>query len=268
MPDQPLADSSPAALNNRPPSTHELLTQLTSGPTSREVAAVTLRTALTALYPSLDIDQTWPWSSRRIGASSMIGSSPPRPKHLAHLGAGTPDADPGNWQIYLDGEHFLTLQPGRPAPVHLPVKSTPLRACSTSCPNLMLVAQEQYLKYWNASNGMAGPRWRVFARPAAQGVECHGARGLGRTRLRHGPPTVPFSRARRTLRPGPLQHPRLPDRHRCTARWPDRPRRPHGHGRADWRTRTGQANPGKIHWSTATRNSTRSNSSGNNCPVA
>lgn len=44
------------ANNHRPPSTYELLTQLTTGPTAREVAAATLRSALKELYPNLNID--------------------------------------------------------------------------------------------------------------------------------------------------------------------------------------------------------------------
>lgn len=42
--------------NHRPPSTYELLTQLTTGPTTHEVAATTLRAALKELYPTLNID--------------------------------------------------------------------------------------------------------------------------------------------------------------------------------------------------------------------
>ncbi|WP_256588130.1 hypothetical protein [Pseudomonas sp. LG1D9] len=55
MPNQsPTANQSNA--NNRPPSTYDLLTQLTTGPSSRDVAAATLRSALKEQYPLLDID--------------------------------------------------------------------------------------------------------------------------------------------------------------------------------------------------------------------
>lgn len=164
MPDQPLADSSPAALNNRPPSTYELLTQLTSGPTSREVAAVTLRAALTALYPSLDIDPdlamvvTPNW---RIVDDRVVPAPAYATSLTSVLARQTLTPEP---VIYLDGEHFLTLQPDAQPPVHLPVKIDAIARMLNELSELMLVAfQEQYLKYWNASNGMAGPRWRVFA---------------------------------------------------------------------------------------------------------
>ena len=39
-----------------PPSANDLLTQLTTGPSLREVAAATLRSSLRELYPDLDID--------------------------------------------------------------------------------------------------------------------------------------------------------------------------------------------------------------------
>ncbi|WP_321362173.1 hypothetical protein [Pseudomonas extremaustralis] len=116
MPDQPLADSSPAALNNRPPSTYELLTQLTSGPTSREVAAVTLRAALTALYPSLDIDPdlamvvTPNW---RIVDDRVVPAPAYATSLTSVLARQTLTPEP---VIYLDGEHFLTLQPDAQPP--------------------------------------------------------------------------------------------------------------------------------------------------------
>ncbi|KTC44297.1 hypothetical protein AO262_34120 [Pseudomonas fluorescens ABAC62] len=44
------------APNNQPPTTYELLTQLSAGPNSREVASATLRAALKEQYPTLEID--------------------------------------------------------------------------------------------------------------------------------------------------------------------------------------------------------------------
>ncbi|WP_411390995.1 dermonecrotic toxin domain-containing protein [Pseudomonas sp. MPB23] len=159
-----MPDSPPAALNNRPPSTYELLTQLTSGPTSREVAAVTLRAALKALYPTLDIDPdlamvvTPDW---RIVDDQVVPGPAYATSLTSVLARQTLTPEP---VIYLDGEHFLTLQPNAQPPVHLPVKIDAIARMINELSELMLFAfQEQYLKYWNASNGMAGPRWRVFA---------------------------------------------------------------------------------------------------------
>jgi len=164
MPEATLPDHPSVTSHNRPPTTYELLTQLTSGPNSREVAAVTLRSALKELYPTLAIDpdlamvvtpnwrvvddQVLSAPAYAMSLTSVLASQMLNPKPV----------------IYLDGEHFLTLQPDARPPVHLPVKIDAIARMINELSELMLSAfQEQYLNYWNASDGRSGHRWKVFS---------------------------------------------------------------------------------------------------------
>lgn len=113
--------TSPPVLPGLSSAQNALLTQLVTGPSIREVATHALQPALKALYPNLHIDPrlamvvmpTWAYHNGRVE---------PGPRHfksltdtLVHHGvAGTP-------VIYLDGEHYLTLQPQEQTPVQLPV---------------------------------------------------------------------------------------------------------------------------------------------------
>ncbi|AZE58326.1 hypothetical protein C4K03_6219 [Pseudomonas synxantha] len=150
--------------NHRPPSTYDLLTQLTSGPTAREVAATTLRSALKELYPTLDIDPglavvispQWKVVGNAVERAPAIVES--LTSVLAHQALSSDRV------TYVDGQHFLTLQPNAAVPVHLAVKIDAIARLINELSDLMFAAfQEQQLDFWNASNGTAGPRWQTFS---------------------------------------------------------------------------------------------------------
>ncbi|SEM61225.1 hypothetical protein SAMN04487857_103197 [Pseudomonas sp. ok272] len=147
-----------------PASTYALLTQLTTGPTSREVAATTLRSALKELYPTLDIDPdqamvvTPGW---RIDGD-LIRPAPARYESLTSVLAR--QALSPQPVIYLDGEHFLTQQPDAQPVVHLPVDITAIARLINELSELLSEAfEEQQLDYWNASNADTGPRWQTLS---------------------------------------------------------------------------------------------------------
>lgn len=157
-----MPNDSPATLF--PPSTYALLTQMTTGPTNREVAATVLRSALNELYPTLNLNPdlamvvTPRWSIK----NHVILPAPAFVESLTSVLANqTLSPEP---VIYLDGEHFLTLQPDTQPPVHLPVDITAIARLINELSDLMLVAfQEQQLAYWNASHGGTGPRWQTLS---------------------------------------------------------------------------------------------------------
>lgn len=155
-------DSIPTS--NRPPSTYDLLTQLSTGPSIREVAANLLRAALKEQYPTLNIDPdlatvvTPHW---RI-ADDLIQSTPPAMESLTSVLAN--QALSPEPVIYIDGEHFLTAQPQAPRAEHLPVKIDAIARLINELAALIFTAyQEQQLDYWNTSNGMSGPRWQLLS---------------------------------------------------------------------------------------------------------
>ena len=98
------------ANNHRPPSTYELLTQLTTGPTAREVAAATLRSALKELYPNLNIDPDLAVvvSPQWEVVSNAVERAPATVESLTSVLAH--QALSSDRVTYLDGQHFLTLQ--------------------------------------------------------------------------------------------------------------------------------------------------------------
>ena len=105
-----------------PPNANDLLTQLTTGPSLREVAAATLRSSLRGLYPDLDIDPdltvvvTPHW---QITAGAIL---PGAPKFQSLTGALYRSATSGVPVTWIDGEHYLIYQSAAGPNVHLPIK--------------------------------------------------------------------------------------------------------------------------------------------------
>ncbi|AZE97428.1 hypothetical protein C4J96_5360 [Pseudomonas orientalis] len=150
--------------NHRPPSTYELLIQLTTGPTAREVATITLRSALKALYPTLNInpDLAVVVSPQWRVVGNTVERAPAVVESLTSVLAH--QALSSDRVTYVDGQHFLTLQPNAAVPVHLAVKIDAVARLINELSDLLFAAfQEQQLDFWNASNGTAGPRWQAFS---------------------------------------------------------------------------------------------------------
>jgi hypothetical protein len=151
-------------LPSSPPSANDLLTQLTTGPSLREVAAATLRSSLRELYPDLDIDPdltvlvTPHW---QITAGAIL---PGASKFQSLTGALYRSATSGVPVTWIDGEHYLIYQSAAGPNVHLPIKVDAVgRLINELAPLLRVAYQEQQLAYWNESDHHDGPRWRTFA---------------------------------------------------------------------------------------------------------
>lgn len=157
--------SSPPALPGLTPDQDALLTQLVAGPTIREIATHALQPALKALYPQLSIDPrlaivvTPTWTLR----GQHVIAGPPRFESLTdtlvrHGVAKTP-------VVYLEGEHYLTLQPLAPTPAQLPVSIEAIgRLLNELAPLLFDAFQEQQVDYWNQFTAPSTPRWKSLSR--------------------------------------------------------------------------------------------------------
>lgn len=150
-----------------PPSvnTNILLTQLTTGPSIREVAANTLRPVLKELYPEQDID---PDQAIVISPFWLIANQtelvPGIPRAESLSGALARHALSGTPVVYLDGEHYLTYRRNYGPDVHLPVRVDAIaRLINEFAPLLFTAYQEQQLDFWNATNGPRGARWQALA---------------------------------------------------------------------------------------------------------
>lgn len=104
------------------PSANDLLTQLATGPSLREVAAATLRSALAELYPDLDIDPnlailvTPRWQS-------VSGEVVPDLPHLQSLAGALARSALTNVALtWIDGEHYLINQTQEQANTHVSVQ--------------------------------------------------------------------------------------------------------------------------------------------------
>lgn len=166
--------------NHRPPSTYELLTQLTTGPTTHEVAGATLRSALRELYPTLNIDPDLAMvvSPRWDVVDSAVEPAPAVIQSLTSVLAH--QALSSGRVTYIDGQHFLTLQPNAAAPVHLEVKIDAIARLINELSGLLFTAfQEQQLNFWNASNGSSGPRWQAFSNSLRKVWNVNDEQGFG-----------------------------------------------------------------------------------------
>jgi len=150
-----------------PPSvnTNILLTQLTTGPSIREVAANTLRPALKELYPRQDID---PDQAIVVSPNWLIANNtelvPGAPHAESLSGALARHALSGTPVVYIDGEHYLTYRRNYGPDVHLPVRVDAIaQLINEFAPLLFTAYQEQQLDFWNATNGSRGARWQALA---------------------------------------------------------------------------------------------------------
>ena len=157
-------DASNHSNNNRPSTAYGLLTQLTTGPTTREVASTLLKTALSEQYPTLNLnpDLAMLVTPRWRVDKEVIEPLEPLVESLTSILAR--QALGREPVTYLEGEHFLTLQPDTTPSVHLPVKIDTIGRLINELALLLYSAfQEQQLDYWNASYNSAGLRWQVFS---------------------------------------------------------------------------------------------------------
>jgi hypothetical protein len=142
-----------------------LLTQLTTGPSIREVAANTLRPALKELYPEQDID---PDQAIVVSPHWLIVDNnelvPGEPSSESLTGALAWQAVSEKPVVYIDGEHYLTYRHTSGPDLHLPVRIDAIgRLINELAPVLFTAYQEQQLAFWNATAGPRGTRWQALA---------------------------------------------------------------------------------------------------------
>lgn len=146
------------------PSAVDILTQLVTGPSLREVASKTLRPALKTLYPDLDIDPqlamvvrpTWVIQDDAVVPGRHLIES--LTDTLVRLGLS------GTAVTYLDGEHYLTLQPDQPAAIQLPVKISAVgKLLNERAPLLFIAYKEQQVEYWDEFTYPGQPRWQQLS---------------------------------------------------------------------------------------------------------
>lgn len=145
------------------PSTVDVVTQLVTGPSMREVASKTLRPALKTLYPTLHIDpqQAMVVTPSWVIDDGLVFSGREQIESLTEVLIRL--ALSGTTVTYLDGEHFLTLQPGRSA-VQLPVKIDAVgRLLNELAPLLFVAFKEQHINYWGEFTAPEQPRWQQMS---------------------------------------------------------------------------------------------------------
>ncbi|MGE8190666.1 hypothetical protein [Pseudomonas sp. NPDC086278] len=144
--------------------TEDVLSQLVTGPSIREVASTALRAVLATAYPGLSLDPAqamvvtpvWDITDGKVTpGTSRIESLTDALVRLT-LSAET--------ATYIDGEHFLTLQPDVIPVKHLPVKIDAIgRLINQQIPLLFVAYQEQQLEYWNQHLKEFTPRWHQLS---------------------------------------------------------------------------------------------------------
>jgi hypothetical protein len=127
---------------------NSLLTQLTTGPSIREVAAKILRPALKELYPELDIDPDLAVVVSPVWLIVNDQVVPGLPHHESVTGALARRAVSNKPVVYIDGEHYLTDRAASGPDIHLPVRIDAIARLINECAPLLFIAyQEQQLEF-------------------------------------------------------------------------------------------------------------------------
>lgn len=146
------------------PSAIDVLTQLVTGPSIREVASKTLRTALKTLYPDAHIDPQLAMVVRPTWVIENDRVIPGRPQIESLTDTLVRLSLSGTTVTYLDGEHYLTLQPDLPAAVQLPVKISAIgKLLNELAPVLFIAYKEQHINYWDEFTYPGQPRWQQLS---------------------------------------------------------------------------------------------------------
>lgn len=145
--------------------TDALITQMSTGPAFREVAAQLLREQLQELYPTLDIDPnitvvgTPLWD---IVDDQVVPAGRHYQVLTDILAVQAVLAEPA---LYIEGEHFLAQLPIIEPAVHLPVRILDIASIlNTLAPVMLRGYQQTQLEYWNGTEGSSGPRWHMLSK--------------------------------------------------------------------------------------------------------
>ncbi|WP_395609940.1 hypothetical protein [Pseudomonas sp. B22129] len=145
--------------------TAALITQMSTGPAFREVAATMLREQLQALYPTLGIDPNVAMVGTPIWGIDDGHVVPTGRDYMALTDILAIQAVLAKPVLYIEGEHFLTQLPIIEPAVHLPVRILDIASLiNTLAPVMLHGYQQAQMEYWNDSEADSGPRWHALSR--------------------------------------------------------------------------------------------------------
>lgn len=143
--------------------TSELVSLTSHGPTLSKVASHLLRQAMETAWPELQIDpeNAFVGTPRWLMVEDHVEAGPTgfESLTLALMRQGLY----GTTANYLEGEHFLTLEPDSKNPVHLAVCIEDIaKMLNDSASILFIEAQARQLVFWNAKEHVI-PRWQELS---------------------------------------------------------------------------------------------------------
>lgn len=144
--------------------TATLITQMSTGPAFREVAATLLREQLQDLYPTLDIDPNTAVIGVPLWGIEDDQVVPRGRNYQVLTDILAVQSVLGIPALYIEGEHFLSQLPIVEPAVHLPVRILDIASMlNTLAPVMLRGYQETQVAYWNATDGDSGPRWHALS---------------------------------------------------------------------------------------------------------
>ena len=153
LPSESLDDAAPLVEKS------ELIRQISHGPLPKEVASQLLRQALGTLYPQLNIDpdQTTIATPQWEVVNDQVEAGPIEFQSLTFTLLR--NSLFGTKANFLEGQHFLTLEPDVKNPVHLAVSIEEIaKVLNDTAPQLFIELQRQQLEFWN-HKGTKMARW-------------------------------------------------------------------------------------------------------------
>lgn len=162
----------------------QVVQQISLGPTLNEVATELLRQALKEQFPERDIDpeQTligtpqWRWLDGTLVAMPARFESLSRALIRQFATSATAN--------YLEGEHFLTVNPSTTPVVHLDIAVEAIaRLLNDYAPLLFVAFGEQQLAYWNRK-GQHAPHWQELSASLRKTLDVQNVNGWDETQCR------------------------------------------------------------------------------------
>lgn len=156
----------------------DLVSQISHGPTLDEVASSLLRDSLQTLYPDLAIDP-----------DLAIIATPRWQVTNNHVEAGPTQFEPlthalirqglyGTKANYIEGEHFLTVEPDADNPIHLAVSVEEIAGVlNDSAPLLFVEFQGRQLDFWNSKVNTVA-RWESLSNSLRKALNVQQVKGL------------------------------------------------------------------------------------------
>ncbi|MEJ5057246.1 MULTISPECIES: dermonecrotic toxin domain-containing protein [unclassified Pseudomonas] len=155
----------------------QIIHQTSRGPTVDEVAHQILRQALRSLYPKRDIDpdRTMIGTPQWQAVEGHLVAMPTQFESLTHaLVRQFFSASTAN---YLEGEHFLTVNPTATPVVHLDIDVEAIAGLLNDYSPLLFVAfGERQLDYWNSTRHQV-PHWQELSAALRKALHVQGADG-------------------------------------------------------------------------------------------